>query len=216
MSGKWTRQAVLFVVSGPSGVGKTTLCQRLQEQEHFVYSVSCTTRKPRPGEIDGRDYYFLERKKFEAKIADNAFLEYAVVHGNFYGTLKETVLNALNDGSDVLLEIDTQGAAQVRNCQDQRILHALCDVFIMPPGIETLRDRLKARGSEASDQIDKRLQIAQDEMARRLDYQYTIVTGTEDEDWKKFHAIFISAHCLVRRQVIESTSDAETSNCAAV
>ena len=110
----WRRSGILFVISAPSGGGKTTLLERLRPGADFVYSVSCTTRTARPGEIDGTDYHFIARQEFERRIDAGDFLEYALVHGQYYGTLRETIVRHLNAGTDVLLDIDVQGAATVR------------------------------------------------------------------------------------------------------
>ena len=129
---KFPRQGILFVISAPSGAGKTTLCAALRQTPDFVYSVSCTTRPARPGEIDGEDYYFLSEQAFREHMAAGDFLECAEVHGNHYGTLRENVLVHLRVGVDVLIDIDTQGATTIRASADGLIGDALADVFIMP------------------------------------------------------------------------------------
>src|SRR3977135_3032479 len=118
LSKQFTRTGILFVVSAPSGAGKTTLCDALRQTPNFVYSVSCTTRAPRAGEIDGEDYRFISDEDFRRRIAAKEFLEYAQVHEHFYGTLREPILANLKNGVDVLIDIDTQGAASIRNYQD--------------------------------------------------------------------------------------------------
>src|SRR5262245_24111524 len=132
---QFTRSGILFVVSAPSGAGKTTLCSALRQTPDFVYSVSCTTRDPRPGEIDGDDYHFISEKEFRSRIEAGEFLEHAQVHRHYYGTLIEPLLTNLKGGVDVLIDIDTQGAATIRNCRDPFIKNALADVFIMPPNL---------------------------------------------------------------------------------
>ncbi|PWU08829.1 MAG: guanylate kinase [Verrucomicrobia bacterium] len=190
---------ILFVVSAPSGAGKTTLCRNLRQQADFIYAVSCTTRTPRPGEIVGEDYYFLSEEEFQARIEDDEFLEYAEVHGRKYGTLKATVFEHLKKGVDVLLDIDTQGAAAIRSCRDPFILDALVDVFIMPPNIEELRHRLLRRGSDSEEQIAVRLKNAQREMLRWKEYKYTILSGSMEEDIAKFRSVMRAEHYLSRR-----------------
>nr|MCU0752929.1 guanylate kinase [Akkermansiaceae bacterium] len=141
------RTGMLLVVSGPSGSGKTTLCRRLADSGVVRYSISCTTRAPRPGEQSGRDYHFMDRAGFEARLAAGDFLEHAEVHGNFYGSLKSEVVARLDAGEDVVMDIDVQGAAQIRQCADPLIRRAAVDLFVMPPGEEELRARLSGRGT---------------------------------------------------------------------
>ncbi len=193
------RQGILFVVSAPSGAGKTTLCMALRQTRDFVYSVSCTTRAPRPGEVQGEDYHFLTEGEFQQSIAAGAFLEYAEVHGNFYGTLRESVLVHLRQGVDVLIDIDTQGGAQIRASADGMIQDALADVFIMPPNLAELRRRLLKRGTETPEKIALRLDNAAKEMARWRDYRYTIISGSVEEDLAKFRAIMRAERYLSRR-----------------
>src|SRR5947209_11454271 len=130
---QFTRSGILFVVSAPSGAGKTTLCNALRQSPDFVYSVSCTTRPQRAGEIEGEDYYFISDAEFRARIEAREFLEFARVHGHFYGTLRGPICENLAKGVDVLIDVDTQGAESIRNYDDEFVRRALCDVFIMPP-----------------------------------------------------------------------------------
>src|SRR6187399_2502896 len=136
LSKQFTRSGILFVVSAPSGAGKTTLCDALRQTPDFVYSVSCTTRTPRAGEIDGEDYHFLSEPDFRTRIAAGEFLEHANVHGRLYGTLRDPIVSNLHQGIDVLIDIDTQGAAAIRQYDDAFVRQALADVFIMPPDLE--------------------------------------------------------------------------------
>src|SRR5450631_458378 len=140
------RQGIRFVLSAPSGAGKSTLRENLRPKGDFIYSVSCTTRAPRPGEVDGEDYRFLTADDFAARLALGQFLEHAQVHGHFYGTLRESVLERLRTGVDVLLDIDVKGAEKVRASDDPIIREALADVFIVPPSLAELRRRLQKRG----------------------------------------------------------------------
>jgi guanylate kinase len=199
LSNQVSRQGILFVVSAPSGAGKTTLVEALQQTSNLFYSVSCTTRAPRTGEIDGEDYRFLSEEHFRTRIAAGDFLEYAQVHGDYYGTLREPVLTSLNEGVDVLIDIDTQGATTIRNCEDPIIRNALADVFIMPPNIDELRRRLRKRGTETEEQINRRLETAEQEMELWRDYRYTIISGSIEEDLERFHHIMAAESYLSRR-----------------
>ena len=202
-SSRFRRSGILFVISAPSGAGKTTLCTALRQKPDFVYSVSCTTRSPRPGEIEGEDYHFLSHDQFSAHLASNAFLEHAEVHGNFYGTLKEPVLEQLKRGVDVLIDIDTHGAATIRANQDPVIQTALADVFIMPPDLEELRRRLERRGTENREQLEIRLANAAREMECWRDYRYTIISGSMEENIEKFRAVMRAERYLSRRFSLE-------------
>jgi guanylate kinase len=193
------RQGILFVLSAPSGTGKTTLCENLRATPDFIYSVSCTTRAPRPGEVDGTDYHFLSREEFLGKIARGEMLEYAVVHGHHYGTLKATVKEALGHGTDVLLDIDVQGAATIRQTDDAMLRGSLVDVFIMPPTLDELEKRLRKRGTETEEQVQRRLQTGREEMKLWPLYKYTILSGSMEEDLTKFRAIMRAERYLSRR-----------------
>ena len=161
----------LFVVSGPSGAGKSSLCDALLEAcPSLSLSISCTTRAPRPGEKDGREYHFLDVPTFEAQKQQGAFLEWAKVHGHFYGTRQSDVLEQLEKGRDVLLEIDWQGAAQVA-----KKIPELTRIFILPPSIEALRERLTGRGKDDDAVIEQRVAAAQAEMAHADEAHYQIV-----------------------------------------
>lgn len=191
----------MFVISAPSGAGKTTICDALRQTPDFVYSVSCTTRTPRAGEIGGEDYQFLTETDFEARVASGDFLEYARVHEHYYGTLRQPLLLNLKKGVDVLIDIDTQGAAAIRNCGDEFIQRALSDVFIMPPNLEELRRRLTKRGTETSDQIELRLVTAAREMEVWRDYRYTIISQSMEEDLQKFRHIIGAERYLSSRLI---------------
>jgi guanylate kinase len=198
-SSTFRRTGVLFVLSAPSGAGKTTLTTALRHKPDFVYAVSCTTRPPRPGEAHGEDYFFLSEEEFAAKVAAGDFLEHAEVHGRRYGTLKQTVIEQLEKGVDVLIDIDTQGAAAIRACADPFIQAALADVFIMPPSLDELRRRLTKRGTETSEQIDTRIANAAAEMKHWREYRYTLISGSMEEDIEKFRAVMRAERYLSRR-----------------
>jgi len=189
------------VVSAPSGAGKTTLVERIRRTPNLFYSVSCTTRTPRVGEIDGQDYRFLSDADFGERVAKGDFLEHAQVHGDHYGTLREPIVTNLKSGKDVLIDIDTQGAAVIRNCGDPVIRDALADVFIMPPDLEELRRRLLQRGTETAQQIDSRLATAAREMEHWRDYRYTIISGSVEEDLQRFRQIMEAESYLSRRLI---------------
>lgn len=184
-----SRSGILLLVSGPSGSGKTTLCRRLAQSGAAHYSVSCTTRPPREGETNGRDYHFLTRKQFEADIAAGELLEHAEVHGNLYGTLRSEVHSFIERGQDVVMDIDVQGASQVRACDDAAIQHALVDLFVMPPDDDELRRRLSGRGTDSDDVIALRMTNALQEMKHWKEYQYCLLSGNREEDYERFLAL---------------------------
>ncbi len=198
---QFTRQGILFVVSAPSGAGKTTLVEKLRQTPNLFYSVSCTTRAPRAGEIAGEDYQFLSKTDFRERVEAGDFLEHAKVHGDYYGTLLKPVLINLKNGMDVLIDIDTQGAAVIRNSDDLLIRDALADVFIMPPDLEELRRRLMKRGTETQQQIESRLATAAREMEHWRDYRYTIISGSVEEDLQRFRQIIEAESYLSRRLI---------------
>ena len=201
MSKQFSRHGILFVISAPSGAGKTTLVEAIRQTPNLFYSVSCTTRAPRAGEIDSQDYQFLSHADFLAKLEAGDFLEQAQVHGDYYGTLREPVLTNLKNGVDVLIDIDTQGAAIIRNCDDPVIRQALTDVFIMPPDLDELRRRLHNRGTETEEQINRRLETAAREMELWRDYRYTIISGSVEDDLEKFRCIMAAEGYLSGRLI---------------
>jgi len=172
---------LLLVVSAPSGAGKSSLCNRLIEKfPEMIYSVSCTTRPPRGAEQHGVQYHFLSEEEFTAHLRAGDFLEHATVHGNRYGTLKKTVYDALAQGRDILMDIDVQGAQQIRSAcramqKEDAIKQSFVDIFIAPPSIEELRRRLCGRSTDRADVIERRMQNAADEMKHRPVYQYTVI-----------------------------------------
>lgn len=183
------RSGILFVVSAPSGAGKSTLLNGLRHFGDFVYSVSCTTRTPRPGERDGIDYHFLSRPQFEHEIQRANLLEWAEVHGNFYGTRKDALKTHLSAGTDVLVDVDVQGARTIRECGDTEITDALVDIFLAPPSMEILTQRLLKRGTENADQLALRLRNASLEMEYWREYQYLLVSGSAEDDQSRFRAL---------------------------
>ncbi|NNC90145.1 MAG: guanylate kinase [Akkermansiaceae bacterium] len=194
-----SRTGILFLVSGPSGSGKTTLCRQLARDGEAHYSVSCTTRPPRDGEVDGRDYYFLSPDEFLASAAVGEFLEHAEVHGNHYGTLKSEVTQFLERGQDVVMDIDVQGAAQVRSCGDDDIKEALVDLFIMPRDETELRKRLAGRATDSESVIALRLENALAEMKHWESYQYCLLSGEREDDYRRFKALLMAERMRVAR-----------------
>ena len=189
------------MLSAPSGAGKTTLVDALRETAEFVYSVSCTTRPARAGEVDGEDYRFLSDEEFNARAEAGEFLEHANVHGHQYGTLLKPIAENLANGRDVLIDIDIQGAANIRQHKDEFIRQSLADIFLMPPDVDELRRRLTKRGTESAEQIESRLVTALKEMESWPQYRYTIISRTTDEDLQKFRHIMNAERYLSRRLI---------------
>ena len=179
----------LFVVSAPSGCGKgTILSEVLKKNKNLFYSVSATTRTPRDGEIDGVNYYFLSKEEFKSKIDNGSMIEYAQYCDNFYGTPKEKVVEKLEQGIDVILEIETNGAMQVKRAMPEAVL-----IFILPPSVFELRRRLNKRGTEEQDVIDKRVKEAEDEILKAHNYDYIIMNDELDKAIEDFEAILMAS-----------------------
>ena len=170
------RKGQMLVISGPSGAGKSTICNALRKHPDVEFSVSATTREPRKGEVDGRDYHFKTRDEFRAHIEHGDFIEHAEVYGNLYGTLRAPIDECLARGNTFLLEIDVQGALQLKELGIEGLY-----VFIAPPSFEILRDRLVNRGTDAPDVIERRLRKATDEYNERERYDYVVVNRDLDE-----------------------------------
>ena len=165
------RSGIALVICAPSGTGKTTLTKRLiAEFPRFAFSISCTTRAPRPGEVDGRDYNFISPEEFKQRRDAGFFAEWAEVHGNYYGTLRRTIEEQLQAGRDLVLEIDWQGAQQVRKAFPQAI-----GIFILPPSLPTLKERLAGRGTDSTEVIARRFAAARDEMRHVDEFEYVII-----------------------------------------
>ena len=190
-----SNRGVLIVISGPSGAGKGTICKALLEKHKNIYiSVSATTRSPREGEVEGVNYYFLTKEAFEEKVKENGFIEYANVHGNFYGTPKVNVEKMLEEGKDVILEIDIQGALQVKENFKEGVF-----IFILPPSMEELKKRIINRGSETEESLMTRFKNAYKEINYVSKYNYAVVNDTLELAVSKVESIIAAEKCRVDR-----------------
>lgn len=188
-------KGLLIVISGPSGAGKGTLCKKLlQRNSELCLSVSATTREPRAGEVDGVNYFFTSKDKFEEMINNNEFLEWAKVYDNYYGTPKKYVEDMLNQGKDVILEIDIQGALKVKESCSEGVF-----IFILPPTMEELKNRIKKRGSETEESLVKRFTAAYKEINYVSKYNYVVINDVLEEGVKKLESIIIAEKCRVDR-----------------
>ena len=189
------KRGVLLVVSGPSGAGKGTICKELLEKHKEIYlSVSATTRAPRKGEVDGVNYYFTTKEEFVKRVEEGDFLEHAEVYGNYYGTPKSSVEKMLEQGKDVILEIDIQGALKVKeNCEEGIF------IFILPPSMEELKQRIIKRGSETPESLMTRFKSAYKEINYISKYNYAVVNDEVDLAVKKLEAIITAEKCRVDR-----------------
>ena len=189
-------RGVLLVLSGPSGTGKGTVCKVVRDSlgDNLAYSISATTRKPRTGEEHGREYFFFSKEEFEELREQNGFLEWAQVYDNYYGTPRAFVEEVLASGRDCILEIDPQGALQVRKATDEAVL-----VFIAPPSLEELRSRLTGRGTEAPEEVEKRLSCAEAELGYSNQYDYLIVNDEVEKAADKMKAILMAERCRINR-----------------
>jgi guanylate kinase len=187
-----TTNPLLILISAPSGGGKTTLCQRLlAARPNMNRAVTCTTRAPREGERDGVDYYFLNAESFLKRVQAGHFLEHATVYGNSYGTLKSEVLGRMRQGQDVLLTVDVQGAATIREKaqEDQELRRSLISVFLTPPSLNVLEERLRRRGTDSPAVIQKRLGVARQEIAQWKHFDYLLLSGSIEDDLQRMLAI---------------------------
>ncbi len=193
------RRGVLFVVSAPSGAGKTTLCKAITDSlESITHSISYTTRQPRPGEVDGRDYYFVSQKRFQEMIDAGDFAEYAKVHSNSYGTSKRVLHDMVREGIDVILDIDTQGARQIKSSEGRAVF-----IFIMPPSLDILEERLRNRKSDQEEEIRKRMRRAADEIRDYTMYDYVVVNRDFERALTELRSVIVAERC--RRELIAGT-----------
>ena len=184
----------LIVLSGPSGVGKGTILSALMDNyDDIHYSISATTRESRVGEEDGKDYYFMSENKFKSLVEKDEFLEWAQVHDNYYGTPKKYVEENLDKGEDVILEIDIQGAQQIKEKFPQGVF-----IFLLPPSLEELKSRIHHRGTETEEAIQTRMKNAKKEMNKVKNYDYAVVNDEIEEAINKLEAIIIAERCKVR------------------
>lgn len=193
-----TKRGLLIVLSGPSGVGKGTVRAAIfsKEEQKFVYSISATTRQPRTGETDGVDYFFKTREEFEQMIQNKQLLEYAEYVGNYYGTPLEYVENTLATGKDVFLEIDVQGAIQVRELMPEGVF-----IFLTPPDLNELESRIVNRGTDSDEVIAKRMKTAREELELMKYYDYSVVNDTVDNAVQKIEAIIQTEHLRIIRNL---------------
>ena len=204
MSSAVSSAPLLVVVSAPSGAGKSTLCDNVRAAlPSASRAVTCTTRKPRDGELDGVDYYFLDEEEFLARVEGGEFLENAVVHGNYYGVRKSELRAKLAEGSDVLLNIDAQGAATIREraATDPVLSRSLITVFLCPPSLGELEQRLRGRGTDSEEAIARRLAIAKDEMDQAEKFDHSLTSQTREVDVDRLLGIIENVR-LAKREAI--------------
>lgn len=190
---------LLIVISGPSGSGKGTICKRLiEDMENIKVSVSATTRKPRVGEIEGINYYFIGEEEFLHKIDNNEFLEHASVYGNYYGTPRAEVLKELENGKDIILEIDIQGALNVKKNYPKGVF-----IFILPPSIKELKQRIEGRGTDSKEVILKRMECVYDELNYAFQYDYVVLNDEVETAVEKIKGIISAEKCkAIRNQAL--------------
>jgi len=189
------RKGILYVVSAPSGAGKTSLCRDLAKKvPGLQYSISHTTRRPRPGEVHGVDYYFVDEATFQGKIDKNDFIESAKVHGNFYGTSREALNKLIYRGIDVILDIDTQGATILKKHYSEGVF-----IYVLPPSFEVLEQRLLDRGLDSKEEISRRLQNAREEIWNYRQYYYLVVNVEYDKALKDLESVILAERIKMKQ-----------------
>ena len=195
METKYTVEGITFIVSAPSGTGKTTTCRMLQEKmPDLKFSISHTTRSPRDGEKEGKDYFFISENEFKEKIAQGAFLEWAKVHNQYYGTAQETITRHRKNGDNIILELDVQGVESLRKMNFSGIF-----VFILPPSLEELISRLRNRGTENEDSIQKRIEVGKNEIKKYRMYDFVLTNSNVEDTVQKIISIIEVETCRVNR-----------------
>ncbi|WP_314584172.1 guanylate kinase [Paenibacillus terrigena] len=189
-------KGLLIVLSGPSGVGKGTVCTALRKKmPNLIYSVSATTRQPRMGEEEGVNYFYKSREQFLDMIEHNQLLEYAEYVGNYYGTPRDFVEQTINEGKDIILEIEVQGALQVKKSFPQGVF-----IFLLPPSLDELKDRIKGRGTENETIIDHRMSVAEEEINMIEYYDYAVVNDEIEHACRRIDAIITAEHCKISKE----------------
>ncbi|XEC96975.1 guanylate kinase [Paenibacillus tarimensis] len=195
------KKGLLFVLSGPSGVGKGTVCSVLRNKmQELVYSVSATTRPPRDGELEGINYFFKTKEQFQEMIARDALLEYAEYVGNYYGTPRDFVERTIASGKDIILEIEVQGALKVKEKFPEGVF-----IFLLPPSLDELKQRITGRGTETTDLIDHRMTVAVEEIGLMRHYDYAVVNDEIDAACHRIQSIIVAEHCRKDRYLSEYT-----------
>ncbi len=189
------RKGILFVVSAPSGAGKTSLCRAVSQRlDHLQYSISYTTRPSRVGEVDGRDYFFIDEASFKKRIEQGDFIEWAQVHGHFYGTSQNLLAEWTASGTDVILDIDSQGAMLLKQRSAEGVY-----IYVLPPSFDILKKRLTARGSESPEEMSRRLIKAKDEIRYYKEYQYLIINKAVEEAIDNLESVILAERIRMRQ-----------------